>query len=68
MLCPYALKASAEQLNVLKVDDDAITNMRKFSSITTNINLKLFHTWGFPLYVLDARFQGNIDGLLKYEP
>ena len=39
MLCPYALKAFAEQLNVLKVDDDGITPMEKFSGTTTYITL-----------------------------
>ena len=39
MLCPYALKAFPEQLNVPKADDDGITPMEKFSGTTTDITL-----------------------------
>ena len=65
MLCPYELKAFACQLNILKVDDDGIIPMEKFSGTTTDIYLKTHHTWGYPVYVLDAIFQGNISGLTK---
>ena len=40
MLWTYALKDFAEQLNVLKVDDDGINLMEKFTGTTTDINLK----------------------------
>ena len=44
MLYPYALKAFAEKLNDLKVDDGGITPMEKFSGTTTDITLKNHHT------------------------
>ena len=44
MLCNYVLKFFVEQLNVLKVDDDGITPMERFSGTTTDINLKNNHT------------------------
>ena len=39
ILCPYVLKSFAEQLDVLKVDDDNIIPMDKFAGTTTNIFL-----------------------------
>ena len=40
MLCPYVLKAFAEQFNVLKFDGYGINPMEKFSVKTTDITLK----------------------------
>ena len=50
------MKAFAEELNVLNVDDDGITPMEKFSGTTTENSLKIQHTSGCPVYLLDARF------------
>ena len=68
MIWPYATKAFVEQLNVIKVDDDGINHLEKFSGTTTDISLKNSHTWGCPVYVLDAGLQVNISGLPKWEP
>ena len=65
MLCTYALKAFSEHLDALKVDDDYITPMEKFSGTITDISLENQHTRGCPLYVLYARFQDNRSGLHK---
>ena len=66
MLWAYALKDFSEKLNVLKVDDDGITPMEKFAGTTTDITIKNHHIWGCPVYVMDARLQGNIAVLLKW--
>ena len=68
MLWPYSLKVFAEQLNVLKVDDNEITPMEKFSGTTTDIYLKNSHTWGFPVCFLDAILKVNIYGISNWEP
>ena len=68
MLWTYALKAFSEQLNVLKVDDDGITPMEKFSGTTADITLINHHTRGYKVYVLDKILQGNKDGIPKCEP
>ena len=65
MLWPYALKAFAEKLNELKVDDYGITPMEKFSVTTKYITLKNNHTWVCPVYVVGEIFQGNTSGLTK---
>ena len=45
MLWTYTLRAFAEHLNKLKVNDDGITPMYKFAGTKTDITLKNFHTW-----------------------
>ena len=68
MLWIYALKEFSEQLNSLKVDDDGVTPMQKFAGTETYITLKNHHTWGCPVYVLDAGQKGKIYGFPKWEP
>ena len=63
MLWKYALNALSEQLNELKVGDDGVNPMERFTGETTYITLKNHHIWGCPVYVLDARLQINIAGL-----
>ena len=62
------MKAFSEQLNVLKFYDDGITTMENFSGTTIDITLNNHHKWGCPVYIVDARFQGNIARLNKWEP
>ena len=52
MLWPYSLEDFTEQLNGLKLDDDGITHMEKFSGTTREINLKNHHTRGCTFCVL----------------
>ena len=39
-----------------------------FSGTKEDIYLKNNHTWGCPVYILDAIFQGNLAGISKWEP
>ena len=66
MLWPYALKEFAETFNVIKVNDDGINPMGNFTGTTTDIYIKIFHTWGCPVYFLDVILQGNIYGLYEW--
>ena len=50
-------------MNVLKVDDDGINPMEKFSGTTTEITFKNNHPWGCPVYVLESELQVSIVGL-----
>ena len=47
------------------MDDDRITDMKKFSGTTTDITPKNRHTWVCTVYVLGSILQGNISGLTK---
>ena len=59
----YVLKYFSEKLNELNVGGYGITPMEKFTGTTIDITLKNHHTWGCPVYVLNAILQGNISGL-----
>ena len=54
-------------MNKLKVDDDGIAHIDKFSGTTTDINIKNNHTRGCTVYVLYEILQGNISGIPKWE-
>ena len=66
MLWTYVMNAFEEKFNIINVDDDGITLMEKFAGTTTYISLKNHHTCDCPVYILDARFQGNISILTKW--
>ena len=50
------------------MDDYGITPMETFTGTEITINIKNQHKWDFPVYVLDVRFQVNIDTIIKWEP
>ncbi|KAL7496856.1 hypothetical protein ACHAWT_005049 [Skeletonema menzelii] len=70
MFWPFALKAYAEQLNCLRVDEDGQTPESKMTGIpTTDLPVANYHTLFCPVYVLDSRLQsaGGL-GPPKWEP
>ena len=69
ILWPFALKCAEDRLNNLHVDIDGQTAEMRFSkSPTASVDLRNFHSFGCPCYILDARVQGNPKGLPKWEP
>ena len=50
------------------MEDNDINPTRNIAGTATDITLKMHITWGYPIYVLDTRLQGNISGLPKWEP
>ena len=60
MFWPYALVASADRMNNLHVDMNGKTPEMKFSNtIGSSTCLSNFHTFGYPVYILDARLQSD---------
>eukprot|EP00957_Ditylum_brightwellii_P094683 7210692-Ditylum_brightwellii.AAC.1 len=55
MLWPYALKTAKSHFNWYDVDDEGISSGRK-------------HTWGCPVYILDARLQDHSRSIPKWDP
>ena len=49
------------------MDDYGITPIERCSGTTIYITLKNCHTWGCPVYALDAIFQDNIAVIPKWE-
>ena len=63
MLWPFALLAAADRMNHLHIDINGVTPEMKFSQVTgSSTKLKHFHTFGCPVYVLDARLQDSGGG------
>ena len=69
-LWPFALMAAADRINNLHIDIHGKSPEMKFSSVAgLPTRLKHFHTFGCPVYVLDARLQDSGGGgPPKWEP
>jgi hypothetical protein len=69
MLWPFAAKCIEDRINNLTVNDLGITPEMSFSgSQASQVQLKNYHPFGCPCYVLDSRVQTNPKGLPKWEP
>ena len=69
MLWPFATKCTQERMNNLHVDLNLETpNMRFSNTKAVNVQLKHYHTFGCPVYILDSRLQTNPKGVPKWEP
>ena len=68
VLWPFALQSIVERHNRLHLDVDGKSPLEKFSGIKDDIVLSDFHTWGCPVYILDAPNQSGSIGTPKWEP
>ena len=69
MLWPFAAKCSEERMNNLNIDLNGETTDMKFSSAkAVNVQLKHYHAFGCPVYILDLRLQSNPKGVPKWGP
>ena len=67
VLWPYAVQAIVARHNTLSLDKSGLSPLEKFTGITDDTLPTNFHTWGCPVFVLDAANQGAI-GTPKWEP
>lgn len=69
MMWPFATKCAQERMNNLQVNLNGESADMKFSSAkAVNVQLKHYHTFGCPVYILDSRLQSNPKGVPKWEP
>ena len=69
MLWSFAAKYAQEQINNLHVDLNLETPDMKYSDTKAlNVQLKHYHTFGCPVYIIDLRLQSNTKGVSKWEP
>ena len=68
MLWPLALKCTTERINTLDTDETGKTPIEKFSGVDALPVVKHYHTWGCPVYCLDARLQSGPKSIPKWEP
>ena len=59
MLWPYALLHAVFRHNNFDMREDRLVPLQRFSGDRTALDITIMHTWGCPVYVLDARLQGN---------
>ena len=65
---PFALKYASDRHNKLAIDSLGYTPLERFSRTRSQIVPERFHTWGCPVFVLDARNQSGIVSVPKWEP
>ena len=69
MLWPFATKCAQDIMNNLHVDLNSETPDMKLSNTkAVNVQLKHYHTFVCPVYILDSRLQTNPKGVPKWEP
>ena len=69
MMWPFALKEAAFRLNKLSIRADGRSNEATFFNIDEDIvEPAIFHTFGSPCFVLDARLQSGLSTVPKWEP
>ena len=69
MLWPFATKCTQDRMNNLHVDLNLETQDIKFSSTkAVNVQLKHYHVFGCPVYILDSILKTNPKGVPKWEP
>ena len=69
MLWPFAIKCFEDRMNHLTCNKDGKTPYHLLAGLdTTELDVKSFHTFGCPCYVLDNRLQSGLTILPKWEP
>ena len=68
MLCPFYFKAGFQRYNILEIDEDGKTTEQRFSGVDLQSPPTDYHTWGCPIFVLEAPLQGGPEGPPKWEP
>ena len=68
VLWPFALKAVVHVHNKFKLDPDLLSPEETFSRLKMKQSVKEKHTLYFPVYCLDAKLQGGIGGIPKWDP
>ena len=67
MLCPFSFKAAFQRYNILEMDDDGKTPEQKFSGVAFQIFPTDYHTWEFPVFVIESSLYGALEGLTKWD-
>ena len=49
-------------------DRNGLNSISKFTGTVVNINIRNFHTWGCPIYVLESKLQSYPKSLPKWDP
>jgi len=68
MLWPFALLASVEFHNLWEIGENGQTPMMKLLNLWEFPDMKMEHTFGCPVYILDSKLQSSSIGPPKWDP
>ena len=68
LLWPFAVKAFERTRNVYRLDDANLSPNERASRTKSKMDVRNEHTLFCPVYVLNAKLQGSIKGLPKWDP
>ena len=68
LLWPFAWKAAEFRYNLLHLDAKGRSPLQKFSKSDIKSDIKILHTFGCPVFVLDSRIQSGFQAMPKWEP
>ena len=68
ILWPFAWKDFERRYNNLILDDDGRSAANRFAGSDVRADLRDFHPFGCPVFVLDEALQGSIGGTPKWNP
>ena len=67
-LLPFSFKAACQSHNSLEMDEERKTLEKKFSGVNFQNFPTDFHTWGRPIFFIEAPLQGGPAGPPEWEP
>ena len=68
MLWPFALKTACERLNELSINENGETPISRLAGAAGLIVKQIYHTFGCPVFILDAGLQSGAIGPPKWDP
>ena len=66
-LWPYSLRTANDQMNHTPDNVDGSSKMERFTKVQVSTHLKVFHTWGCPIYALNNTLQAG-SSIPKWNP
>ena len=68
ILWPFAWKDFERRYNELRLDEDGRSALNRFSGSDVRSDLRDFHPFGCPVFVLEESLQGHIGSVPKWDP
>ena len=66
MLWIFLFKSVCQRYNILDMDEDVKMQEQNFSGMEFQIFPTDYHTWGFPVFVLESPLQVRPSGIPKW--
>ena len=68
ILWPFAWKDFERRYNVLHLDKDGRSPLNRFTGSDARPNMRDFHPFGCPVFVLDEKLQSGLGAIPKWDP